>query len=156
MNVFIRFLYALIISAAVVTFIGVGINTFYQSPKYPDYSYSSDSDYKRQTDNYSKKQKSYHRNLTYMLLPLSALCVVGGIYLMRRSEVIGEGLALGGVATSIYAVINAVLSDARILRFLAVTLFLLGTLFVAQLRFAGRKTTAPVPPEALPPYHPVG
>jgi len=159
MNSFIRLLYSLLVAVAVVLFIGVGIHSFYQPPKapeYPEYShaiteedsqlqekqFSYDQQYKR----YSEDQKQYHRNVTLMLLPAAALATVGGIRLLRRNEIIGEGLALGGIATSIYAVITASMGEAPVARFVAVSILLAGTLLLVQRRFndqTGVKTTKP-------------
>lgn len=150
MQAFIKLLYALLVAGAVTAFAGFAIFSFYQPPKPPaypagNYSYGT-RDYNRQQDEYNaaldrhnEDEKSYYRNATYMLLPLTVLSTFAGLYLMRRrSEAIGEGLALGGVAISIYAIIMASLADARVLRFIVVSLFLVTVLLVAHFRFVNR------------------
>lgn len=147
MNALIRLLYALLIAGAVVAFAGLAVYSLYQPPKYPDYprtGYSqTDDEYERQQrefdrlrDAYDKKERSYQHTVTLTLLPMAVIASIAGIYMMRRrSEVLGEGLALGGVAISIYAIITASLADARILRFVAACLLLITALLVAYFRF---------------------
>lgn len=149
MNAFIRFLYALLVAGAITAFVGFGIYSFYQPPKsptYPSYNYSysyNDAAYKRQqsaydraTHKYDKDTKAYDKHVTYILLGVSFVSAVAGLYLIRRrSEVIAEGFTLGGVTLSIYAIIEASMADARILRFVAVSLLLIVALAVAHFRF---------------------
>ncbi len=155
MNAFVRLLYALLIAGAVTAFSGVAINSFYQPPKtpsYPSVNYSYDNpaykqqqdDYQKAIDKHDKDEKTYYRNVTYTLMPIAVLAALTGFYLIRkRSEVIGEGLALGGVAISIYAIIMASLADARILRFIAVTLLLIVALLAAHFRFMSSSNKKP-------------
>ncbi len=149
MTAFIRLLYAVLIALTVVAFVGVGIFSFYQPPKSPDYSSvgdSSDADYQNSQKAYDKADKAYQsnakvyqRNVTYVLLPLVVVSLGAGLYLLRRSEVIGEGLALGGVGISIYAIITASIADHRALRFIAVTLLLASVLLTANYRFSTKR-----------------
>ncbi|MBI2589251.1 hypothetical protein HYW35_03580 [Candidatus Saccharibacteria bacterium] len=151
MNALIRLLYALLIAGAVVTFVGLGIYSFYQPPKYPQYpnynSVSADDtvyqqqqkEFEKATEAYDKKEKAYQRNVTLAVLPLAVVFVVGGSYWLKRSDVIGEGVALGGIATTMYAIITSSIADARILRFLSVTLLLASVLFVTHRRFYSKE-----------------
>ncbi len=148
MNSFIKLLYSLLIAVSLVMFVGFSIASVYEPPKPPDYSHPfkenvtpedqerQHQEYEQQSKAYETAQKDYQRDVTYALLPISIAVLSIGIWMMRRdSEVVGEGLALGGVATSIYAVITSSMADARILRLVAVVILLAGTLLVAQQRF---------------------
>lgn len=162
MNALIKLLYALLVAGALIVFVGFGIYSFYQPPKmpkYPSYDYSryDSATYKRQQnvynhamDRYDADTKKYQEHVTYMLLPIALVSAVAGLYLMRRrrAEVIGEGLALGGAGISIYAIIMASFADARVLRFIAVSLLLAVTLLLAYFRFSpqprgNRKSQSP-------------
>ena len=148
MNAFIRLLYALLIAISVAIFIGVGIVSFYESPErpaYPEYT-SSDTEktdeyqaqekkYRADSKAFDAKEDAYQRNVTYIVLPLAAAILAGGLYLMRKPGVIGEGLALGGILTSAYGAITASMAESDPLRFVAVTLLLLGALAIGHLRF---------------------
>ncbi len=144
MTAFIRLLYAVLIALTVVAFVGVGIFSLYQPPKSPDYSSSGDSSsssdaYDKADKDYQSKEKAYQRKVTYILLPLAVISLGAGLYLLRHSEVIGEGLALGSVGISIYAIITASIADHRALRFIAVTLLLASVLLTANYRFSTKR-----------------
>lgn len=155
MNTFIRLLYALLIAAAVVTFVGVGINSFYPSPKQPtpisipatDKSLGPDQNqentYQAAWDRYQADLRTYSRNVSIILMPLAAVAVIGGLWLRKRSDIIGEGVALGGVGNSVYAVVAASMADNRGLRFGAVTLFLASVIIVVYFKFNEKPTGKP-------------
>ena len=151
MNTFIRLLYALLIAGAVVTFVAVSIYTFYPGPKAPDYNppfagkaspaivtridETYQHDYDLANQRYQEAQKDYMRNVSIILVIVAVIIVAGGIWLRNRSDIIGEGLSLGGVGTSIYAVGAATVGDNRVMRFLAVTVFLAGVLVLVYVKF---------------------
>lgn len=149
MNTFIRLLYALLIAAAVVTFVSVGVYTFYPAPKAPDYpmtpaiaqkgdsgpSAAAQQAYDEAYKQYQKDNQAYSRNISIIGTALAAIIVAGGLYVRRRSDIIGEGLALGGIATSVYGVVTAVVADDRIMRFVSVSVFLAGAIVVVYVLF---------------------
>ena len=156
MNTFIRLLYALLIAAAVVTFVAVGIYSFYPAPKAPTYPImpvmekgiaqpapgtgttpvpNTAGIYQRDYDTSLAAQKMYQRNVSIIVAIIAACIVALGLWLRSRSDIIGEGLALGGVGNSIYAVVAATMADNRIMRFIAVTLFLASVLLVVYFKF---------------------
>ena len=163
MNALIRLLYSLLIAGTVVAFAGLTVYSFYQPPdkdlKEPKYNctYPSNYDpvaeasYNKCDEEYSQRLKAhwdkeekiednYQRNVTYMLLPMALLSAAAGVFLVRRrSEVIGEGLALGAAAISIYAIITSSIADARILRFLSALLLLTVVIVLAHFRFRDKK-----------------
>lgn len=138
MNAFIRLLYAVLIAVSVAVFVGMAIYSFYPGPKAPDYT-SYSSNYHTTYTNYRADEKIYEKKVTYIVLPAAALSLAAGLQVMRRSEVIGEGLALGGVATSVYGIITASIADSRPLRFVAVTFLLASALLLAGVRFGSPK-----------------
>jgi H+/gluconate symporter-like permease len=150
MNAFIRLLYAVLIAIAVVVFVGVGINSVFPGPKSPEYPHSiapakdpsTDKEFQKQQQDFDKsfkdyqnEQKQHSKKLSTILIPLAIIIVAGGLWYMKRSDIIGEGVALGGVGTSVYGVIAASMADHRLLRFLAVTVLLAGAILVVQFRF---------------------
>ena len=149
MNTFIRLLYAVLIAAAVVTFVSVGIYTFYPAPKAPDYpqvpaiaqkdgsgpSQAAQQAYDTAFKQYQQDNQTYSRNISIIGTGLAVIIVAGGLYVRRRSEVIGEGLTLGGIATSVYGIATAVVADDRVMRFAAVTVFLASAIVVVYVQF---------------------
>ncbi len=156
MNILIRLLYAILIAAAVVSFVAVSIYTFYPGPTMPDYNppltgktepaTNIDDAYQRQYEKanqqYQTDMKSYQRNVSIILVFIAAVVIALGIWLLRRSDIIGEGLQLGAVGTSIYAVISASVADDRVMRFVAVTAFLASVIIVVYVKF-NEKPAAP-------------
>jgi len=157
MNAFIRLLYSLLIAAAVVSFVGVAMYSAYVPPKrdyasydHFDYSKASDAEIqqrddrlRKDSDNYQQRERTYQRNVTYALVPLAIGFVLAGITMLRKkSEVIGEGLALGGVMIAVYSIFTASVSNNRLLRLAAVTLLLGCAIAVAQQRFSTKATKA--------------
>lgn len=146
MHSLIKLIYAALIAGSVVAFVGLGIYSFYQPPKYPDYpTYSStdqtkyeqqQKDFNNAVDVYNKKNKSYARNITYIALPAAAIITVLGLLVFKRLDVIGEGITLGGFGTSIYAVTTASIADSAPLRFIALVILMASVLAAAWRRFA--------------------
>ncbi len=153
MNPFVRLIYALLIAAAMVSFIGVGIYTFYPEPQPPTYpqqtqplekgiaqpaspaNNSDTNEYQQAYDGYQTDLKAYYRNVSIVGSALAVITVAVGLYIRRRTDVIGEGLAFGGVGGAIYAIVTASIGDDRIMRFVAVTLFLASALLIVYTEF---------------------
>lgn len=149
MNTFIRLLYSLLIAGAVITFVGVSVNTFYPGPTAPAYAPIPDKSgqidqtqeamYRKAYDAYQADQKAYSRMVSIVLSVLVAVIMASGLWLRRRADIIGEGLALGGIGTSIYAVVMASTADDRIMRFAAVSVFLAATIVIVYVQFSGKE-----------------
>lgn len=147
MNAFIRLLYALLIAASVVTFVGVGIFSVYQPPKGPEFpAYSSSeasfSQWNKANQAFRPKEQAYQRNVAIISLAAAVVILAASLYVGKGMGVVSEGLSLGAVGTSLYAVITASIGDGRLLRFLGVALFLVSAIVVAQRRFAVETATA--------------
>jgi hypothetical protein len=154
MNAFVRLLYAVLLAAVVVAFTNISIYTFYQQPKEPKYpTYAIDksdtavqkqeAEYQKNYDTYrDTKLKPYQRNVSIALIVVAAVVVAIGYVLMRDQEVLGEGLALGGMATFVSAIISASIADNRVTRFIAVTLLLVFAVLLIRKRFVAVEPTA--------------
>jgi hypothetical protein len=57
-----------------------------------------------------------------------------GIWLLRRVDVVGEGLALGGIFTGVYAAAMAAIGDFKQLVFASVTVLLAMLIILALFR----------------------
>ena len=160
MNTFIRLLYAILIAAAVVTFVGVGIYTFYPSPQQPEnpqtpaiaqkgevseITQAQQAAYDQAYKQFQDDSKVYSRNISIIGTVMAVGIVAAGLFVRRHNGIIGEGLSLGGIATSIYGVTTAVMSEDRIIRFVAVTVFLASAIVVVYVQFSEKK---PAPTKA--------
>jgi hypothetical protein len=148
MNTFIRLLYSILIAGATVTFIGISILTFYPPPVVPQYptvpmaqkviipveppilGAYNDAYMRYQTD-----QKTYSLNVSIAVMFTGLAAVAVGLYLGKRFDIIGEGLALGGIGNTIYAIGLASLADSRVVRFIAVTTLLGSVILLVYFKF---------------------
>lgn len=156
MNPFIRLIYALLIAGATVAFVGVSIYTFYPAPQPPTYpqqimplekginqplgspASGGIDEYQQAYERYQAELKTYYRNVSIIVSVVAIVMVAGGMYLRRRADIIGEGLSLGGVGSTIYGVVTASMADDRVMRFVAVTLFLAAAILVVHTEFSSK------------------
>lgn len=143
MKTLIDFIYTVLIGAAVAVFIGFGIWSFYQGPKGPEYpSYSTigptgpseeqekefqqkQTRFEQEMKEYNEKNKPYSKKVSGIALGAAIVFYIVGLWLYKRKDVIGEGLALGGVFTSIYAAIRAGIGNSKPQVFISITALLL-------------------------------
>jgi len=152
MNALIRLLYAALIAAAVVAFVATGMFALYTPPAGPAFplngpNYTAEEsqiafdNYQKQQDTIKPFRQWHYRNVSIASLIIAVLIIAGGLVLLGRLAVIGEGLALGGIGTTIYAAGTAGMADQKILVFIATAVFLLGSLLVVERRFAGEQVS---------------
>lgn len=156
MKTFIEFIYAAFIGVAVALFVGFGIWAFYQGPQYPDYPtpiYSptgeltenqiqEQKEYEKRSEDYHKQEKAYSQNVAMVALVPAVLFYIGGMIWIKRNEVLGEGLAFGGIFTSLYALMRSATGTTaanRVVVFVSVTVSLLMLVFLAQQKFRPEK-----------------
>lgn len=142
MKTFIDFVYTLLIGASVALFVGLGIWTFYSGPKMPEYPngpvyYTAEptkEQQKQMQDNqqkfdkafkqYQNDQKPYQRNVSAIALAAGVVFFVAGLALISRNDIVGEGLALGGAFSEVYAAVRAVSPQSKPLVFASICLIL--------------------------------
>ncbi len=143
MKSFVDFIYTVLIASAVAVFVGLGIWTFYSPPKsptypdYPSYNYNAtpsaaeEKAYQAKMDKYNEavkkyddSQKSYSKRVAGIAIAGGIVAYVLGLWLIKKNWIIGEGLALGGVFTLIYAAAQAGIGDFKQLVFGSVTVLL--------------------------------
>ncbi len=152
-----QFIYTLFIGILVATFIGLGIDAFYEKPTPPEYpkelSYpqvnsdpskpyiQSETDRQRQIEydqkqkDYEKKFKVYNQNVSIIALVFSVIVLVVSLTLMKNLLLLSDGLLLGGVLTLLYSVIRGFMSDSSKFRFAVVTVSLVAALIVGYIKF---------------------
>jgi hypothetical protein len=150
MKTFIDFVYTLLIGASVALFVGLGIWTFYSGPKMPEYPqgpyfYSQPNDqqqnleqqqqkFDRDMKQYQKSSKHYDRNVAAISLAAGVIVFAIGLLLIRVNDIVGEGLALGGAATEVYAAIRATMASNKPLVFASICLILVMMILLALFR----------------------
>lgn len=158
-NPILKFLFVLFIGVLVALFVGVGIDTFYESPKYPEYKCASpkgmpsevrkegptqaeldemnkcSEEMSRQSDEFSVKRKIYSRNVSSIAVIFAALIVAGSILFLGHILLIADGLLLGGIGTLIYSVVHSFSSDNNIFRFIIISIGLAIVITSGYFRF---------------------
>jgi hypothetical protein len=142
MKTFIDFVYTILIGISVLLFVSLGIWTFYSGPKMPSYpqgpytyaqqpTTEQQKQFEKQQQQFDKdmkvyndKQKPYGRNVSAISLGAGIIFFAAGLFLIRKNDIVGEGLALGGVFTLVYAAIRAVTASSKPFVFASVCLVL--------------------------------
>lgn len=143
MKAFIDFIYTVVIGVAVAVFIGLGIWAFYSGPKAPEFPWGGTSyisepteqqqkeeqqkqeKYNRDQEQYQKANKPYSKNVSWLALGAAIIFYGAGLWIYNRRDIIGEGLALGGVFSTIYAAIRAGIGNSKPGVFICVSILLL-------------------------------
>ena len=109
----IKALYIIAIGLLIAAFIGFGIDTFYPSPKMPEYpielQYKSEplspefqqkqKDFDKQQKEYENKLSKYNQNLSVILITFAMIILAASLVGLSKLDVIGDGATLGGVFT---------------------------------------------------------
>jgi Na+/H+ antiporter NhaC len=148
----IKFIYTLFLALLIALFVGLGIDSFYQSPKAPEYPSKSisiqkpgcevteeqqkiDQEFNQLQEKYSKELKTYNRNISIVALVSSIVILVFSLTFMAKIKMIADGILLGGVFTTAYGIIRGLMSDNSYFRFLVVTIGLIVALVLGYVKF---------------------
>ena len=146
--------YTFFLGIILALFIGLGISTFYTGPKMPEYPTASDAVYtekqgptpeqvKAQRDfdtsykQFDKDNKIYNRNVSMIALASAVILLVFSFAFEKRSQVIANGMLLGGVFTLLYSIVRGFVSEDTKYTFAAVCVGLVVALYLGYRRFAG-------------------
>src|SRR5262245_16343899 len=113
-------LYTVFLGLLIALFVGVGIAALYPGPKAPDYQVvetpakdtpAPDSakrirESERQAKQYQLDSEDYNRNVSLLALGAAVILLAFALTVLRRVEILGDGLTLGAVFTLIYSIIR--------------------------------------------------
>lgn len=145
----IKALYIVAIGLLITAFIGFGIETFYPTPKSPEYpsdlNYQTEKpskevqqkqvEFEKTQKSFQKKLSSYNQNVSVIAIILSIVLLAASIIGLSKLEIIGDGLTLGGVFTLFYGIVRAFSTEEAVFRFIAVSAALLIMLSLTYWRF---------------------
>lgn len=143
-----KIVYTFFLGVIIALFVGLGISTFYEGPKAPEYPVimqqeKEPSEEVRQTErefeaemrSYEQRHQDYSRNVSIIAL-VSAVVLLATSFLMgERGKVLANGIMLGGLFTLIYAIIRAAISQDTRYTFVAVAIGLVVVLYLGYRRF---------------------
>lgn len=149
-NKILRIVYTFFLGLLLAIFVGVGINTFYEGPKEPQYPIQLtvpvkedsdeqrkvEADYNRQQQEYYEVFKQYNRNVSIIALAAAVLLMVASLAAEKRIRVMADGVMLGGLFTLVYSLIRGFASGDSKYTFVAAAIGLVLVGFVGYRRFA--------------------
>lgn len=149
MNLF-KALYIVAIGILIAAFVGFGIETFYPSPKAPEYptdlKFEEDGTPTEQArlkqQEFDQKQKDfqdlsskYNQNVAIIAILISVILLAAAIVYLSKFEIIGDSVTLGGVFTLFYGIIRAIATEEAVFRFIAVGVALVVVVSLTYWRF---------------------
>ena len=150
----IKFVYKLFLGVLLATTIGMGIATFYTSPKAPAYpddlaTYSSSEPtpaqqkkYDRQMQKYNRDyerfedlNKDYQRNVSIIAIALSIVILIVSLVTLAKIDILADGMLLGGILTLLYAIIASFWTEDQKFIFVATLIGLIVALALGYIKF---------------------
>ena len=147
-----KFVYSFFLGLLLAVFVGMGVATFYPSPKAPEYpkvlemvkvapneytaeERQADETYQAESRAYTQKSEDYNRNVSIITLAAAVVLLVLGLMLEARLGLLSDGLLLGGVFTLIYSIGRSFAGQDPKYSFAVVAVGLLTTLVVGYRKF---------------------
>ena len=164
-----KYIYTFFIGFLLTTFIGVGIAAFYEGPKQPEFPVDETYFIKAPLDATSasvsaeeaKEQRQlmikqdqahrefqvanrlYSRNVSIITTIASVLVLVISLTMLKKLDLLSDGLLLGGLFTQLYSIMRVFESQYNKFRFVVVTIGLVTSLMVGYLKFIRPKNNPP-------------
>lgn len=149
-----QIIYMVFLGILIAIFCGLGISTFYESPKAPEYpqvlqveQYKTEpteqtdeelaalKDFDEEQRQYEEAMKPYARNVSIIALVLAVVALALSLTVLIRWEVIANGVLLGGVFTLAYSIIMGMMTEDTRFRFFLVTAGVIITLVLGYIKF---------------------
>lgn len=148
-NKILKIVYTFFLGLLLAIFVGVGINTFYEGPKAPDYPTSLNTYGKDLTDEqlaeqkkfdsqiqqHTRAQKPHSRNVSIITLAAAVILLVISIVFEKRMKIIADGVMLGGLFTLFYSIGQSFASEDSKYTFIVITIGLGIVLYLGYHRF---------------------
>jgi len=147
----IKLIYTLFLALLVALFVGLGIDSFYPGPKAPTYPLELEQvkvgceetpqqqtirkDYIQAQEKYMQDSKPYNRNVSIISLVAAIIIMVISLGFLSKIKMIADGILLGGVFSTAYAIIRGLMSDNSQFRFLIVTIGLIIAFILGYIKF---------------------
>lgn len=127
---FMGIIYIAILAVIIAVFIGVTLDTFYPTPKYPEKDVfenaaieereptkAEQAEDQRIMDEYDQKMQEWSQVASIVLLIAATVLVTLGLFMANKMPIIPNGILLGGLFTIFYGIILGFQSDSRYLIF---------------------------------------
>ncbi|MBA3757362.1 hypothetical protein H0X09_00625 [Candidatus Saccharibacteria bacterium] len=147
-NKILKVIYTFFLGFLIAIFVGVGISTFYEAPKAPEwqngYSYAEkpsteeeakQKQFNKEIEQHSKAMKPYSRNVSIITLAAAVLLLAVSLIFEKKIKIIADGIMLGGLFTLIYSIGKSFASEDSKYTFGVVTVGLAVALYLGYHRF---------------------
>lgn len=150
----IKIIYAVLLGVILALFIGLGIEAFYPTEKYPEtpaalelqYAKSDISDpsaeqiklqedYNQVTKDYNTRNAKHARNVSMFAIAGSIILMALSLTIFSRKEVFSNGFLLGSLFTLMYGIMRGFESDDTKFRFIIVTIGLAVAMVLGYFKF---------------------
>ena len=149
-NRVLKMVYTFFLGILLALFVGVGINTFYEPPKAPEYPLelnmlqgkeptqserAAERAFQISEKAYQEKMKPYNRNVSIMTLVAAISFLAISLAFEKRIKVIADGVMLGGLFTLLYSIGRGFASENSKYVFVMITVGLVVVLLLGYHRF---------------------
>jgi len=150
-NKILKLIYTFFLGLLLAIFIGIGTNTFYESPTAPTYPIEVKNNngeltdgqtalqvtYENKMETYNNKTITvYNRNVSIITLSAATILLVLSLLLKKKKiKIITDGVMLGGLFTLIYSLIIGFSAQDNNYSFIAATVGLIVVLYLGYHRF---------------------
>lgn len=148
-NKILSIVYTFFLGLMLALFVGLGISTFYPSPKAPEYPITletkaidtpeqrqKDEEFSKQMREYDSDMQTYNRNVSIISLVSAVVLLAISLAFERRNAVVANGVLLGGLFTLLYSVGRGFVSRDSKITFVVVAIGLATALYLGYRRFA--------------------
>ena len=154
-----RFIYVFLLGIFLAFFVGLGIEAFYPSPKYPEppreldcakvdsggytaHQQKISDEYDQKIKDYQEKQNIHGRNTSIIAVVLSVIYMVLSLTILARTSIFSDGFLLGSLFTLLYGIIRGFECSDNKFRFLIVTVGLIIAMVLGYIKFVRKKEIA--------------
>jgi hypothetical protein len=148
-NKILKLVYTFFVGVLLAIFVGVGINSFYPEPKYPEYpselgyytekptsdQQAKQAQFERESKDYMEVTKTYNRNVSILTLISAVILLVISVGFEKRIKLIADGIMLGGLFTLLYSIGRGFASDNSRYVFIVVSVGLVVVLYIGYHKF---------------------
>jgi len=148
----IKIVYAVLLGVILAFFIGLGIEAFYPTEKYPETpveiqygkadggNLSADQrkvqeDFDLKVKDYQNRNKNHARNVSLIAIAGSIICMALSLAVLNKKDVFADGFLIGSLLTLIYGIMRGFESDDSKFRFIVVAIGLASALILGYFKF---------------------
>ena len=149
-NVILKILYSISLGVIIAFFVGLGIEAFYPTEKYPEYPAELQSkdpstltavqtqmqkEYDQTLKDYNERTSKHEKNVSIFAMAASIIIMVIGLLIIDKTNVFSNGLLLGSILTLFYSIARGIMSSDNKYRFILISVGLVVALVLGYIKF---------------------